>query len=92
MREAREHYEALGERYLQFIKHPERLAELTVDPLADDPEVRRLLFPTVSLADKSSLHGMPFDETRPSEQKFSRTFAVFLTIPCSTRRGSRHSS
>lgn len=39
LREAREDYEALRGSYMRFIKHPERLAELTVDPLADDPEV-----------------------------------------------------
>ncbi|CAK7207909.1 hypothetical protein SEUCBS139899_010724 [Sporothrix eucalyptigena] len=38
LREAREDYEALRGSYMRFIKHPERLAELTVDPLADDPE------------------------------------------------------
>ncbi|CAK7232710.1 hypothetical protein SCUCBS95973_009194 [Sporothrix curviconia] len=38
LREAREVYEALRGSYLRFVKHPERLAELTVDPLADDPE------------------------------------------------------
>lgn len=27
---------------LKYIKHPEALAELTVDPLADDPNVSRL--------------------------------------------------
>ncbi|EFX00751.1 tbc domain protein [Grosmannia clavigera kw1407] len=38
LRRARTDYDVLGERYLQYIKHPERLAELAVDPLADDPE------------------------------------------------------
>ncbi|ERS97207.1 hypothetical protein HMPREF1624_06538 [Sporothrix schenckii ATCC 58251] len=38
LREAREDYEAMRGSYMRFIKHPEQLAELTVDPLADDPE------------------------------------------------------
>ncbi|CAK7238711.1 MAG: hypothetical protein STHCBS139747_000129 [Sporothrix thermara] len=38
LREARNGYEALRASYMRFVKHPERLAELTVDPLADDPE------------------------------------------------------
>ncbi|OAA58571.1 Rab-GAP/TBC domain protein [Niveomyces insectorum RCEF 264] len=38
LREAREDYEALRNRYLQFVKHPEQLTELSLDPLADDPE------------------------------------------------------
>jgi hypothetical protein len=29
--------------YMRFIKHPERLAEVTLDPLADDPEVSLVL-------------------------------------------------
>lgn len=39
LREAREEYEAMRGSYMRFIKHPERLAEMTDDPLADDPEV-----------------------------------------------------
>lgn len=39
LRETREDYEALRGSYMRFIKHPEELTELTVDPLADDPEV-----------------------------------------------------
>lgn len=35
--EARNKYSSLREHHLLYIKHPEKLAELTVDPLADDP-------------------------------------------------------
>jgi TBC1 domain family protein 5 len=37
--EARNTYSALREHYLKYIKHPELLAELSLDPLADDPDV-----------------------------------------------------
>lgn len=37
--EGRQRYHERREHFLKFIKHPEALAELAVDPLADDPEV-----------------------------------------------------
>jgi len=37
--ESRNSYSTLRDHYLKYIKHPEQLAELAVDPLADDPEV-----------------------------------------------------
>jgi TBC1 domain family protein 5 len=37
-REARTAYTALCDQHLRFIRHPEQLATLTVDPLADDPD------------------------------------------------------
>ncbi|KAH6850218.1 rab-GTPase-TBC domain-containing protein [Chaetomium sp. MPI-CAGE-AT-0009] len=37
-REARASYSALCAEHLRFIRHPEQLAALTVDPLADDPD------------------------------------------------------
>ncbi|KAK3944667.1 TBC1 domain family member 5 [Diplogelasinospora grovesii] len=36
--EARNSYGALREQHLRYIKHPELLAELSFDPLADDPD------------------------------------------------------
>lgn len=36
--ESRNSYSSLREHYLKYIKHPELLTELTLDPLADDPE------------------------------------------------------
>jgi TBC1 domain family member 5 len=42
LRESRSAYSALSERYLQYIKHPELLAGLSSDPLADDADVRIL--------------------------------------------------
>lgn len=39
LRQGREDYVALQERFLKYIKHPEALAEVAVDPLADDPDV-----------------------------------------------------
>lgn len=39
LRQGRKDYAALQERLLKYIKHPEALAEVTVDPLADDPDV-----------------------------------------------------
>ncbi|KAK1751723.1 TBC1 domain family member 5 [Echria macrotheca] len=36
--ESRSLYESLCERHLRFIRHPEQLAELSFDPLADDPD------------------------------------------------------
>lgn len=36
--ESRNAYTSLRERHLHYIKHPELLTQLTVDPLADDPE------------------------------------------------------
>lgn len=41
IRDAREQYAGKREHFLKFIEHPESLAQLTVDPLADDPEVSR---------------------------------------------------
>jgi len=37
--ETRNTYSTLRDHYLKYIKHPEQLAELSLDPLADDPEV-----------------------------------------------------
>ncbi|KAK4044041.1 rab-GTPase-TBC domain-containing protein [Parachaetomium inaequale] len=37
-REARAAYSALCDQHLRFIRHPEQLAALTLDPLADDPD------------------------------------------------------
>ena len=39
--EARKDYSKRQEVFLKFIKHPEDLAKLAVDPLADDPDVSR---------------------------------------------------
>lgn len=36
--ENRDTYGALREHYLKYIKHPEMLTELSLDPLADDPD------------------------------------------------------
>ncbi|CAK7268780.1 hypothetical protein SEPCBS119000_003237 [Sporothrix epigloea] len=38
LRETRGHYETLRKGYMRFVKHPDRLAQLTVDPLTEDPE------------------------------------------------------
>jgi TBC1 domain family protein 5 len=43
LREKRELYSERRDHFLRFIKHPESLAELTIDPLADDPKVSRSL-------------------------------------------------
>lgn len=43
LREKRELYSERRDHFLRFIKHPESLAELTIDPLADDPKVSRIL-------------------------------------------------
>lgn len=37
--DARKLYTEQRDHFLKFILHPEALTELTVDPLADDPEV-----------------------------------------------------
>ncbi|KAL2258413.1 hypothetical protein VTK26DRAFT_8285 [Humicola hyalothermophila] len=37
-RKSRASYAAMCEQHLRFIRHPEQLAALTVDPLADDPD------------------------------------------------------
>lgn len=39
LRDGRDEYTRLCEHWLKYIKHPEALAEVTVDPLADDPDV-----------------------------------------------------
>lgn len=39
IRDVREQYAGRREHFLKFIEHPESLTQLTVDPLADDPEV-----------------------------------------------------
>lgn len=39
LRETRTDYAEHRDRLLRFIKHPEELAKLAVDPLADDPNV-----------------------------------------------------
>lgn len=41
LREKRERYSERRDHFLRFIKHPETLTELTIDPLADDPKVSR---------------------------------------------------
>lgn len=38
LREKREQYSEDRDHFLRFIKHPESLAKLTIDPLADDPK------------------------------------------------------
>lgn len=38
LRGAREFYSSISDQHLKYIKHPEKLNELTFDPLADDPE------------------------------------------------------
>jgi TBC1 domain family protein 5 len=38
LRGAREFYSFISGQHLKYIKHPEKLNELTFDPLADDPE------------------------------------------------------
>ncbi|KAM0253578.1 hypothetical protein ACHAQJ_007250 [Trichoderma viride] len=38
LREKRELYSERRDHFLKFIKHPEALTELTIDPLADDPK------------------------------------------------------
>lgn len=38
--ENRNTYSTLRKHYLKYIKHPELLNELSLDPLADDPDVR----------------------------------------------------
>lgn len=39
LRDARGQYADARDHLLTFIKHPEALAKLTIDPLADDPDV-----------------------------------------------------
>lgn len=39
LHEGRDDYAGRRDRFLRYIKNPEALAELTVDPLADDPNV-----------------------------------------------------
>lgn len=43
LRQGREEYAALQERLLKYIKHPEALADVAVDPLTDDPNVSCVL-------------------------------------------------
>ncbi|KAK4177063.1 rab-GTPase-TBC domain-containing protein [Triangularia setosa] len=38
LRQLRDSYDTLCEQHLKFIRHPEQLAALSFDPLADDPE------------------------------------------------------
>lgn len=38
LRESRNSYSSICAQYLRFIKHPEQLAALSIDPLADDPD------------------------------------------------------
>lgn len=38
LRGARHFYSSISDQHLKYIKHPEKLNELTFDPLADDPE------------------------------------------------------
>ena len=40
--ELRREYAAHQDRFLKYIKHPELLTEVSVDPLADDPDVSLL--------------------------------------------------
>lgn len=40
LEDGRRAYQKKRVHLLKYIQHPEALAELTVDPLADDPEVR----------------------------------------------------
>lgn len=37
--ESRSFYSEQGDHFLKFIKHPEELAKVAIDPLTDDPKV-----------------------------------------------------
>lgn len=43
LHEKRELYSERRDHFLRFINRPETLTELTIDPLADDPKVSRIL-------------------------------------------------
>ncbi|KAH6610373.1 hypothetical protein Trco_000393 [Trichoderma cornu-damae] len=47
LREQRELYSERRDHFLRFIKHPEALAELAIDPLADDPKSSKSPWNTV---------------------------------------------
>lgn len=41
LEDGRKDYEERKDHFLRYIQHPEALTELSVDPLADDPDVCR---------------------------------------------------
>ena len=75
-------YQSKREHFLRFIEHPEALAELTIDPLADDPDVGMVHFrdcmPPASLT-TCSRHGTLSGKTKLSERRYSRMSNVFRT-------------
>lgn len=92
LRQGRKDYAALQEKLLKYIKHPEALAEVNVDPLTDDPNVS-LLDLTRSLFlcsnEPDSLHGTQSDKTKSSAPKSGKTSSVSRTRPTTTRTSSR---
>lgn len=90
--EKREDYSERRDHFLRFIKHPETLTELTIDPLADDPKVSRSLHAqTLNYKPliRSSLPGIPFAKTKLLGQKSCKTYKDFrmkqliMKITCS---------
>lgn len=89
--ETRKTYEENRTRFLQYIKHPEALADVASDPLADDPEVQSVQFPvTEPIANYTSLPGRQYARTKSFELKSNKMFSAFLpkqiiTTPTSSR-------
>jgi hypothetical protein len=93
LRVKRELYSERRDHFLRFIKHPESLTELTIDPLADDPKVSRNLNAKILSYKpliRSSRRGIPSAKMKLSGQKSCKTYRDFrmkqiiMKITCST--------
>lgn len=79
LRQKRELYSERRDHFLKFINHPEALAELTIDPLADDPKVSEPFLPIQAhnALTASSLLGILSAKMRLSEQRSYKTCKGF---------------
>lgn len=80
--ESRDYYSRQRDHFLKFIKHPEELAKVAVDPLTDDPKVSipaLLLSYADMLTSPPSPLGTPSGRTRLFEQKSRRTSVASQT-------------
>ncbi|KAI1030880.1 hypothetical protein LB503_012310 [Fusarium chuoi] len=66
-------YAEKRDHFLKYIKHPEALAELNIDPLTEDPSVRPTKLERNHLTD--FLHGIRFVKMRLSVLRSSKTFS-----------------
>lgn len=98
--ESRSTYSSLRDHFLKYIKHPEYLANVSSDPLADDADVSSHA-PSPSPHRPRHVHhahiagshrGIRCDRMRPYGPRSCRTSSACLMSPCITNLASRSSS